>query len=68
MGLPGPLELAIIAIVVVLLFGVKKLPQLGGAVGESIRNFKKGIKDVEGEEKKSLEAESARRHDSNTPS
>ena len=45
MGLPGGTELMIIAGVVVLLFGATKLPKLGGAVGESIRNFKKGIKD-----------------------
>lgn len=35
----------IIAGVIVLLFGASKLPKLGGAVGESIKNFKKGIKD-----------------------
>ena len=39
------MEVAIIAGVVVLLFGVNKLPKLGGAIGESIRNFKKGVKD-----------------------
>ena len=31
--------------VVVLLFGGKKLPELGGAVGETIKNFKKAMKD-----------------------
>jgi sec-independent protein translocase protein TatA len=31
--------------VVVLLFGTTKLPKLGGAIGESIKNFKKGVKD-----------------------
>lgn len=45
MGLPGATELLIIAGVVVLLFGASKLPKLGGAIGESIKNFKKGIKD-----------------------
>ena len=45
MGIPGTTELLIIAGVVILLFGAKKLPQLGGAVGESIKNFKKGVKD-----------------------
>ncbi len=44
MGL-GWLEIAIIAGLVVLLFGTTKLPKLGGAIGESIKNFKKGIKD-----------------------
>lgn len=45
MALPGPTELIIIAGVVLLLFGARKLPQLGGAIGESIKNFKKGVKD-----------------------
>lgn len=49
MGLPGGIELAIIAGVIVLLFGVNKLPKLGGAIGESIKNFKKGVKDNEKE-------------------
>lgn len=41
----GTWEWVIILAVVVLLFGGKKLPQLGGAIGESIKNFKKGVKD-----------------------
>lgn len=46
--LPSGFEVAIIAGVVVLLFGVNKLPKLGGAIGESIKNFKKGVKEPEG--------------------
>jgi sec-independent protein translocase protein TatA len=49
LGLP---ELLIIFGVVVLLFGARKLPQLGGAIGESIKNFKKGVK----EDQKELDA------------
>ncbi len=45
MGFLGTTEVLIIAGVIVLLFGASKLPKLGGAIGESIRNFKKGIKD-----------------------
>lgn len=45
MSMPGFWELTVILAVVTLLFGGKKLPQLGGAVGEAIRNFKRGIKD-----------------------
>ncbi len=41
----GMQELIIILAILVLLFGARKLPQLGGAIGESIKNFKKGIKD-----------------------
>ena len=51
MGMPGLTELIIILSVVVLLFGAKQLPKLGGSIGESIKNFRKGIKDSE---KKSL--------------
>ena len=42
--LPGPSELLIIFGVALLLFGPSKLPQLGSAIGESIRNFRKGMK------------------------
>ena len=55
-AMPGIGELILIFGVVLLLFGGKKLPQLGGAVGESIKNFKKGIKDDDDEAKKLAEA------------
>ena len=38
-------ELVIILIVVLLLFGGKRLPQLGNSLGKAITNFKKGLKD-----------------------
>lgn len=44
---PGVWELVIIGGIIVLMFGTAKLPKLGGAIGESIKNFKKGIKDQE---------------------
>jgi sec-independent protein translocase protein TatA len=34
-------ELVVILLIVVLMFGGKKLPQLGSSLGESIKNFKK---------------------------
>jgi sec-independent protein translocase protein TatA len=37
-------ELIVILLIVVLFFGGKKLPQLGSSLGESVRNFKKGLK------------------------
>ncbi len=45
LGLP---ELAIIAFIVVLVFGVGRLPEVGGAVGKGIREFRKATKDGEG--------------------
>lgn len=40
-------ELALIVFVVLLLFGAKKLPQLGKSVGEGLKNFKRGLRDAE---------------------
>ncbi|HXH29643.1 MAG TPA: twin-arginine translocase TatA/TatE family subunit [Bacteriovoracaceae bacterium] len=42
-------ELLLVLVIVVIFFGGKKLPQLGSSLGESIKNFKKGIK--EGDDK-----------------
>ena len=48
-AMPGLTELLVIFGVLLLLFGAKKLPQLGGAIGESIKNFKKGVNDTQKE-------------------
>ena len=44
MGSIGVPELLIIFVILVLLFGASKIPQLGKGLGEGIRNFKKGLK------------------------
>jgi sec-independent protein translocase protein TatA len=46
MGSAGPWELAIIGIIVVLMFGTKRLPELGSGLGKAISNFKKSYKDA----------------------
>ena len=46
-------ELLIILVIVLLMFGGKKLPQLGSALGESIKNLKKGLKGEDDTDKKS---------------
>ncbi len=46
----GPLEIIIILVVVILLFGVGRIGKIGGELGKSIREFRKGL---EGDEKKS---------------
>ena len=43
-GLGVP-ELAIIFLIIIVLFGANKIPQIGKGLGEGIRNFKKGVKD-----------------------
>ena len=42
----GTTELIIILVIVILIFGVNKIPQLGKGIGEGIRNFKSSIKSV----------------------
>ena len=43
----GPLEIFLIVLVVLLLFGAKKIPELAKGVGKGMREFKRAIKDVE---------------------
>lgn len=43
MNMPGPFELLLIFLVILFLFGGKKLPEVGKALGEGIREFKKAM-------------------------
>jgi sec-independent protein translocase protein TatA len=43
-GMP---ELIIILIIILIIFGAGKIPEIGGAVGKGIRNFKKSFQDKE---------------------
>jgi sec-independent protein translocase protein TatA len=45
MGSLGLPELLVILVIVVLIFGANRLPQLGKGVGSAIKNFKEGIKE-----------------------
>jgi len=49
-GSLGTGELLVILLIVIIIFGVNKIPQLGKGLGEGIRNFKSAMK--EGEEGK----------------
>ncbi len=40
----GTTELIVILVIVILIFGVNKIPQLGKGLGEGIRNFKSSLK------------------------
>lgn len=43
----GPMELVLIAVIVIVLFGASRFSELGKGLGEGIRNFKKGIAEEE---------------------
>ena len=46
----GPMEIALILAIILIVFGVGKLPQVGGAVGKGLRAFRKGQSGEEDEE------------------
>ena len=46
MGIGFP-ELMIILVIIMIIFGAGKLPEIGSAFGNSIKNFKKSMKDAE---------------------
>lgn len=45
--MPGVQELIVIFLIVVVLFGASRLPQLGRGLGEGISNFKKGLRSAD---------------------
>ncbi len=45
----GPTELILICIVILVLFGAKKIPDLMSGMGKGIKEFKKASKDIESE-------------------
>jgi sec-independent protein translocase protein TatA len=46
----GPAEIAVIVLIVLLVFGPSKLPQLGKSVGQMLRGFKKEMKSMNEDE------------------
>lgn len=52
----GTAELVVILVIVVIIFGVGKLPEIGGGIGKAIKNFKKATTEPE------LEARPAEKH------
>ncbi len=43
----GPTELILVLVIVVIIFGVGKLPEVGGALGKGIKEFRQATKDDE---------------------
>jgi sec-independent protein translocase protein TatA len=45
--LPGPSELLLILIIVIVIFGAKRIPEIMGGLGKGIRSFKKSMEEDE---------------------
>jgi sec-independent protein translocase protein TatA len=39
----GPMELVVILVIVIVLFGARRLPEIGSGFGKAIKNFKSGL-------------------------
>ena len=52
----GIWELMLIFVIVLFLFGAKRIPEMMGGIGEGIKNFKKSVKSDDNEDAKSKEA------------
>ena len=46
MAPPGPWELMVILVVLMLVFGAKRLPEIGKGMGKGIREFKKSLREI----------------------
>ena len=58
----GIWELLVILLVLVLLFGASRLPQLGSGLGEGIKSFRKAMKDLKDDDKAELPGQEAPRN------
>ena len=52
-------KLLLIAVVLIIFFGPKKIPDIAQSIGKGIREFKKSIKDVQDEVSKAVDSEPA---------
>lgn len=66
----GPLEIAVVLIIVLIIFGPKRLPELGQSMGRGIREFKNslsGDKDKDSDEEKRRELQASQQVQASQP-
>lgn len=61
MGQIGMPELIVILLVVIILFGARKLPEIGNALGKAIREFRKSSKDIQDDVKDAVQEDDERK-------
>jgi len=57
MNLPGGIELIIILVIVLLLFGVGRVSKIGGELGSAVANFRRGLQEGAKEKKDETQAQ-----------
>jgi len=63
-GMPGGQEMIVILVIILLLFGAKRLPELAKGLGKSIREFKKATSEVEDNIRDAMKDEEAKKPES----
>ena len=56
LGVVGPWQIVIIALVILLLFGGKKIPELMKGLGKGVKSFKEGVNEIDEQINDSVEA------------
>ncbi len=51
----GPSEILLLVLVILIVFGAGKIPQIGNSLGKGLRNFRRAVKGEEEKDKKSEE-------------
>lgn len=52
----GAQELLLVLVIVLLLFGAKRIPEIARGLGKSVAEFKKGVKEIDAETRKAADA------------
>jgi sec-independent protein translocase protein TatA len=60
----GPTELIIVLVIILVVFGAGKLPDIATGLGKGIRDFKKGVRDLEEEDSVSSGKEKKEKNES----
>lgn len=68
MGNIGPLEILLIALAALLLFGAGRIADIGKGLGQGIKNFKQGLREADEVDKKADEAAKPETKTPSTPS
>ena len=63
-GMPGGQEMIVILVIILLLFGAKRLPELAKGLGKSIREFKKATSEVEENIRDAMKEDDAKKPES----